>query len=299
MLKVAIGDKTSKGRIKVFSENLTLLNTFQAHTNFINRIKQLPNGYVATVSSDHTAKVWDATVMTNWILIRNYTSHAKDVYGLEYVNEDTIATGSHDHTIQIWSIKTGIATITISTNSDVYSLQLLSNGIHLAAGFYSQVIKIYNVITGSFLTALNGNASRFYELLLLGETLLASGESNPDNLVRVWDLTTYTSKYILFGHNNSVCGLKLISYEILASGSTDQTIKLWNITSGALVKTLRNHTSTIGWSVDLLNTQTLVSSSDDQTIKLWNVNTGEVLKTISTDMSSQSMAVLDVSTTSN
>jgi WD40 repeat protein len=298
-MKVAIGDSGYYGKIKVYNENLTLVNTFQAHTNYINRIKQLPNGYVATVSSDNTAKIWDATIRTNWILIRNYTKHVDQVYGLEYINEDTIASGGYDHSIQMWSIQTGITKMNISTGHIVWSLQLLTNGYYLAAGLSNSFINIYNINNVSLIASLKGHTSSLFELLLIGSNLLASGDSNPDDVVRIWDLTTYTSKYILFGHNNSVCGLKLISSDILASGSMDSTIKLWNITCGSLIKTFRNHTLGIGWSVDMLNTQILVSGSFDGIIKLWNMKTGEVLNTISTgDTGIRSMAVLDVSTTS-
>jgi WD40 repeat protein len=43
-----------------------------------------------------------------------------------------------------------------------------------------------------------------------------------------------------------------------------------------------DHTSSIGLSVDLLNSQTLVSGSEDETIKLWNWSTGECFSTIQT-----------------
>ena len=66
----------------------------------------------------------------------------------------------------------------------------------------------------------------------------------------------------------------------MASGSYDTTIKLWDITSGKLIRTLTGHTSSILWSIDLLNSQTLVSGSTDETIKLWNWSTGECLSTI-------------------
>jgi len=68
----------------------------------------------------------------------------------------------------------------------------------------------------------------------------------------------------------------------LASGSYDRTIKLWDIPSGKLIRTLTGHTSYILWSVDLLNSQTLVSGSHDQTIKLWNWSTGQCFSTIQT-----------------
>jgi WD40 repeat protein len=75
----------------------------------------------------------------------------------------------------------------------------------------------------------------------------------------------------------------MVLKNILASGCWDDTVKLWNITSGQLIKTLINHTSKIDWSVDLTNSQTLISGSWDQCIKLWNWSTGECFSTIQTN----------------
>ncbi len=80
----------------------------------------------------------------------------------------------------------------------------------------------------------------------------------------------------------------------MASGSHDETIKLWDITSGQLIKTLTGHMSYVYWSVDLLNSQTLVSGSWDQTIKLWNLSTGECFSSIKTPGSRiESLAVIN------
>ena len=105
-----------------------------------------------------------------------------------------------------------------------------------------------------------------------------------------------TCKFTLKGHTNGVFGLKQITPSILASGSYDRTIKLWDITSGQLIRTLTGHTNSIGWSIDLLNSQTLVSGSYDQTIKLWNWSTGECLSTIQTNstLTFYSIAVIDI-----
>jgi WD40 repeat protein len=57
----------------------------------------------------------------------------------------------------------------------------------------------------------------------------------------------------------------------LASGSFDQTIKLWNVQTGQLLRTLTGHTDvvrSVAWSAD---GQVLASGSDDRTIKIWGV----------------------------
>ena len=79
-----------------------------------------------------------------------------------------------------------------------------------------------------------------------------------------------------------VYGLKQITPSILASGPNNEAIKLLDITTGQLIRTIMGNTSDIYRSIDLLNSQTLVSGSQDQTIKLWNWSTGECLSTIQT-----------------
>ena len=59
---------------------------------------------------------------------------------------------------------------------------------------------------------------------------------------------------------------------ILASGSRDKTIKIWDIESGSCQSTLTGHT---GWvtQVEFIDADTVVSSSDDGTTRAWNVAT--------------------------
>jgi WD40 repeat protein len=66
----------------------------------------------------------------------------------------------------------------------------------------------------------------------------------------------------------------------LASASRDETIKLWDSSTGELRKTLQGHSS---WVSDVAfshdGTQ-LASASRDETIKLWDPSTGELRKTL-------------------
>ena len=64
----------------------------------------------------------------------------------------------------------------------------------------------------------------------------------------------------------------------LASGSSDDTIRLWNAISGTHQKTLSGHTGTV-WNVSFSpNGRTLASASHDQTVRLWNIQFGTQIK---------------------
>jgi WD40 repeat protein len=69
--------------------------------------------------------------------------------------------------------------------------------------------------------------------------------------------------------------------QTLASGSDDNSIKLWDVKTGNLLQTLFGHFDwvlSVAYSPD---SQTLASGSRDNTIKLWDVKTGNLLQTLS------------------
>jgi WD40 repeat protein len=286
------------GRIQIYnSSSLSLVISFQAHSDDINRIKQSPfkTNYVATCSDDKTVKILHVLSSFDWTLITTYSQHSSYVYALDWLDNDTLASaGYSDQTIKLWSATTGQTKRTIQTNQEVWTLKVLNTNIHLAAGlgYPKYDINIYNINNGNLVSSLKGHSYYVNDLVQLSSDLLASASS--DETVRIWNLTTNTCKFILTGHTNWVRGLKQITPSILASGSVDDTIKLWDTTSGELIRTLTGHTSYIEWSVDLLNSQTLVSGSWDQTIKLWNWSTGECFSTIQTDLYIKSLAVINL-----
>ena len=74
------------------------------------------------------------------------------------------------------------------------------------------------------------------------------------------------------GHTNGVMCLQFDD-GILATGSYDSTIKIWNIETGECIRTLRGHTSGIR-ALQFDDTK-LISGSLDKTLRVWNWRTGE------------------------
>src|SRR5713101_1230986 len=57
---------------------------------------------------------------------------------------------------------------------------------------------------------------------------------------------------------------------VLASGSDDKTIRLWDMQTGQLLRSLEGHSNyvnSVAWSPD---GKVLASGSSDKTIRLWN-----------------------------
>ncbi len=84
----------------------------------------------------------------------------------------------------------------------------------------------------------------------------------------------------LEGHNSHVLTVKFSpDGKALASGSSDNTIKLWNAENGREIISLRGHEaiSSVDFSPD---GAILASGSDDNTVKLWNIKDGSIIKTL-------------------
>jgi uncharacterized protein with WD repeat len=113
---------------------------------------------------------------------------------------------------------------------------------------------------------------------------------SPDNVTfayatsegNVWLLDANTgepNETPLIGHTESISSLDFNrDGSILASGSYDRTIRLWNVDTGELRKTLEGHTDNVQHVTFSPTGLILASASDDGTIQLWDIKTGDVIK---------------------
>lgn len=85
--------------------------------------------------------------------------------------------------------------------------------------------------------------------------------------------------FILYSNSRPVTSLvKLSNSNLLASGSLDSTVKIWQIPNGLQLRTLRGHTAGVTTLVELKDY--LVSGSEDKSIKFWKVDNGELIRTL-------------------
>lgn len=86
------------------------------------------------------------------------------------------------------------------------------------------------------------------------------------------------STKVFKGHTNGVMCLQ-VEGNILATGSYDCTIKIWDIELGKEMKMLTGHSC--GVRCLQFDDSKLISGSLDKTIKIWNWRTGECVRTLS------------------
>ncbi len=170
-----------------------------------------------------------------------------------------------------------VHTDTLTGHTSWVRVTFKDNGT-LISGSYDDTLGAWNVTTGQQRWQQDvGDVVQAVALPTHDPVFIAyGGDGNHNIRMRYSDDGDWRGK--VAGHTNSVLSLafKPNSY-LLASGSRDKTIRIWdvgNVNNLRHVRTLHGHTDavvSVAWSPD---GSTLASASLDGTVRLWNPNNG-------------------------
>lgn len=164
------------------------------HTEGINSISINHDGStLASVSNDHTVRLWDVATETN---IYTYTGHTGKVFGVAFhPKENIVASSSEDNTIILWDIATGEPRVIHTGYTDgVSTIRFSADGRTLAscgADYWEDnTVKIWDVERGELITTLIGHTAGTYIISFSpdGKTLASA---SADGTVLLWDYTPY------------------------------------------------------------------------------------------------------------
>ena len=96
----------------------------------------------------------------------------------------------------------------------------------------------------------------------------------------LYDTVTYQAVALFTGHTDSIYSVTFSpDGNTLASGSTDDTVRLWDVKTGTNTHTLTGHTSLVNSVAFSPDGNTLASGSWEE-IRLWDVSTGTHTRTL-------------------
>lgn len=156
----------------------------------------------------------------------------------------------------------------------------------LASGSEDYTIKIWDWELGELERTVKGHTKAVLDVDFggpRGGTLLASCSS--DLTIKLWDPSDdYKNIRTLPGHDHSVSAVRFVpsgaagspsSGNLLVSASRDQTLRIWDVSTGYCVKTIRGHADWVRDVSPSFDGRWLISTGNDRTARLWDASSGE------------------------
>ncbi|XP_057304770.1 guanine nucleotide-binding protein subunit beta-5-like [Hydractinia symbiolongicarpus] len=185
---------------------------------------------ILTASSDSTCALWDVESAQ---MIREFKGHSSDVRSLDFQKSTgyCFLSGSADKQLGLWDMRTGNCVQSFLTHTDeVNQVRFFPNGEALASVSDDMTCRLFDLRMDVEIAIYKRNSVLFPACSLdfsLNGRLLFVGYS--DHSFHVWDTLKSAHCGSMYSHENKVNCLKLSpDGSCLATGSWDQTVKLWS-----------------------------------------------------------------------
>ncbi len=217
-------------------------------------------------------------------LQQSFEGHLDAAYALA-VSPDgkLIASGAYDQKIRLWDTATGKEVALLKGhNGAVNGLSFRPDGKVLASASADRTVKLWSIPTGQRLDTLSPPTKEQTSVVFSadGQQLFAAGS---DNRIRLWtisaDAKEGTNRIVTsrFAHEGSILRLALsLDGKLLASTSTDKSLKLWNTADLTEKAPLEKQPD---WSSALAFTDQaqLVAGRIDGSLSVYDSTTGKVV----------------------
>lgn len=229
----------------------------------------------------------------SWRCVQTFDSPAR-IYALALSPTAPLLASTSGNTIRLWDLDALQPNRVLTGHLDIIpAIAFTPDGKVLMSGSADKAIAFWDVSTGRRISNLSQHSDTVLALAVSndGQFLASSSFYDP---ISLWDLSSGYQRHSLIGHTNRVDAIAFRSTStastqddlpllsslnkgdtggILASGSGDLTIKLWNVETGTEIRTLEGHAHQIAALAFSPDGITLASASWDGTVKLWNLKT--------------------------
>ena len=260
-----VGDDHYVGIYDMASEEYT--HQIDAHRDWVRSAVYAPDGnQLATGGNDRALRVWSKGNYKTPLLTRNLNAA---IIQLAYSNDSAmLATVGFERSLRIYDAQTGRVAQKLECQCpDNHAVAFSADDQVVAAGGRSGVIRVWNVASGELVSEIKAHRRRIRSLQFtpIGQLISASD----DQMVKIVDPMAGKIDNALPRHPSKLFATQLLSNGMLATGGSDDKIRIWNLDTLSEVGVLQGHTGTVT-SIDT-GPGILVSGSYDTQVRVWQI----------------------------
>lgn len=220
--------------------------------------------FVATGAKDNLIFIWDTQLKKCIGLLKGHASSVTDLQFFKKTNRYVVSV-SKDNTWKIWDLKDVVEPYEKASDDSTLSLPLIT-------------------IQSSFLTSKCHNKDINCVSVAPNDRYFATGSQDRD--VRIFEIHSLKERVvkevgILKGHKRGIWNIAFSPVDqVIATCSSDKTMKLWSLKDYVCLKTFEGHTSSVLNVRFISSGLQLLSSGADSLIKVWNIHNNECVCTL-------------------
>ncbi|OGM43807.1 Pfs domain protein [Aspergillus bombycis] len=269
-----IGSGSLDHQVRLWDATKGITNfVLNGHSDRVNTIVFSPDGrLLASGSRDKTVRLWDTTKGTIQVVLNGHIGRVSTIKFSPDGN--LVASESLDGDYKLWHSATGnMHRILNDPYRRLTAVEFSPDNRMVALGTHDDSLGLLNNATGAFQTLRGTSVEKVNCIAFSPDGSMLACVVGKE--ITLWNTTTCTMHSTLSGHRQRI-NIMAFSPDgaVVASGSSDRTVRLWQTGTGTMIKILAGHSKPVNAVAFSPNGKMTASGSDDKTVRLWNVSTG-------------------------